>query len=162
VPTHGFDIENMGGTPEKVRERVQIAGSGTVLAEIAKVINAQPAGTEYGLVVRPTSAPFATGDDTYTAGGNGVALDASKAPVKHFSLQVVGTGAAASAWIVALEISLDNANWTEILRHVTADGDGVVLSAGPAPFPALFLRSRCVSVTLGGATNIVATILGVS
>lgn len=158
-PTHVFDIEKMGGSPEKVRERVQLAGSGTVLAEVVRVRNDAAASTDYGLVVRPIAV--VTRSDTYTGAANGTTASATGWPPKHFALQVVGTGAAATAWEVRLEGSLNGSNWMEMARHTQNDGDGIVVPQGFGPFPLLHLRTRCVSVTLGGATNIVATLLGV-
>lgn len=103
---------------------------------------------------------YQTRTDTYTVAGNGVTVDASASPLKYYSIQVKGTGAAATAWDVVLEASLDGVNFSQVLQHDTADGDGVVLWA-TTPAPALYFRSRCVSLTLGSATNIIVTILGV-
>lgn len=157
-PTHVFDVESLGGSPEKVRERVQIAGSGTTLAEVARVRNSQPGVADYGVVVRPV-APFATRADTYTTADDGTTVDRSTAPVSKFALQVVGTGDVPIAWDVRLEGSLDGTNWVEILRHTSSDGNKAIIST-PSPFPVLYLRSRCEALTLGLATNVVVTLLG--
>lgn len=101
-----------------------------------------------------------TRSDTYTVAANGTTIDCSTNPLKCFSIQVKGTGAAATAWDVVLEGSLNNVNFTTIVSHGTADLDGTTKSFA-TPFPVLYLRSRCASITLGGATNVVATILGV-
>jgi hypothetical protein len=98
--------------------------------------------------------------DTFTVAGNGTTVNASSTPLKHYSVQVKGTGAAASAWEVRLEASLDGVNFSQVLQHITSTGDGAILWA-TTPAPSLYFRSRCVSVTLGSATNLIVTILGV-
>jgi hypothetical protein len=107
-----------------------------------------------------------TRQDTFTVAANGTTVDASAQGAKQFSLQVKGTGAAATAWVVVLEISLDNANWTIVLTH-RSDESGYVYAAVdgqtiPLPYaaPCLYFRTRLVSITLGSATNVVATLLG--
>jgi hypothetical protein len=105
--------------------------------------------------------PFLTGADTFTVAANGTTLDAHLTPVKSFSIQVKGTGATATSWIIVLEGSLDNVNFTTLLQHMTSDGDGKILSSGASLFPVLYFRSRLVQVVLGSATNVVVTILGV-
>jgi len=99
--------------------------------------------------------------DTFTTAGNGVTVDVSANPLKSFSVQVTGTGAAATTWDVRLEGSLDNVNFTQILQHTNVTGDGAVQFGGAALAPARFFRSRAAGLTLGGATNIVVAILGV-
>jgi hypothetical protein len=107
-----------------------------------------------------------TRSDAHTATGNGTALDMSAQGAKFYSLQVKGTGAAATAWEVILQGSLDGTNWTTLLTHRNDDSDPVVASADgqtiylPVPTPMLHIRSRCVSVTLGSASNVTATIVG--
>lgn len=97
--------------------------------------------------------------DTYTTAANGTAVDVSAQGLAAFAIQVKGTGAAATAWNVVIEGSLDGTNYSTIATHVnTAHTDGQVLWVG-ASRPCLYFRSRCVSVTLGSATNIVATIV---
>ena len=105
------------------------------------------------------SNPFNAGSDTFTAPGNGVTQSAFSG-VKSFSIQVKGTGAAANAWNVVVEGSLDNVNFTPILVHNTATGDGVLLATTTSLTPCLFFRSRCRTLTLGPATAIVVSILG--
>lgn len=125
-------------------------------------------GTNDGDVSRanplPVVASFATRSDTYTTAANGTTVDVSVRPARRFSLQVKGTGAAASAWNVVLEGSLNNAQFTTILEHSNAgefrnaaDGETVYFDTN---VPWLYFRSRCVSVTLGSATNVIATIVG--
>lgn len=115
----------------------------------------------------PTGQYFATRSDTYTTTANGTQVDASTKPCKRFALQVKGTGAAATAWNIILEGSLDGTNYTTILQHATsgnnppfgAKADGETATADAGPF--LYFRSRsAATLTLGSATNVVATIVG--
>jgi hypothetical protein len=109
----------------------------------------------------PVGKAFKTRSDTFAATGNGTTVDASANPLKHFGLQVKGTGAAATAWTVVLEGSLDNANWTTILTHQNGtDADGSTKWTGTQDAPCLYVRTRCTALTLGGATNVVATLVG--
>ena len=105
---------------------------------------------------------FKTRSDTYTGTGNGTTVTITTAPLNVFAVQVTGTGAAASAWDVRLEGSLDGVNFSQILAHTNVTGDGVVLWLGATLSPSLYFRSRCAGLTLGTATNIVVTILGVT
>lgn len=98
--------------------------------------------------------------DTFTAPGNGVTQDIVNSPIKHFAIQVVGTGAVPTAWNVRLEGSLDNSNFTTILTHTEATGNGEILFSGANVYPVLYFRSRVVSLTLGLATNIVVSMVG--
>lgn len=114
----------------------------------------------------PTVPAFGTRSDTYTVAANGTTVDMSARPCRRFALQVKGTGAAATAWNVVIEGSLNNAQFTTILEHNSAgefrsaaDGETVYFDSG---VPWLYFRSRLVSVTLGSATNVVATIVGQS
>jgi hypothetical protein len=125
-------------------------------------------GTNDGDVSRsnplPTVPAFGTRSDTYTTAANGTTVDVSTRPCRRFALQVNGTGAAASAWNVVLEGSLNNSQFTTILEHSNAgefrnaaDGETVYFDTA---VPWLYFRSRLVSITLGSATNVVATIVG--
>jgi hypothetical protein len=110
-----------------------------------------------------TSAPnFGTRQDTFVAVGSGNTVNKSTAPIARFGLQIKGTGAAATAWDVVLEGSLDGINFSTILEHTSLVGDGQIMWSGPLDSPCLYFRSRVVSLTLGSATNIVATILGMN
>jgi hypothetical protein len=95
--------------------------------------------------------------DTFTGPATGTVVDASRHGCTLVGLQVKGTGGAASAWNVVLEVSLDGVNFAPLIAHDLDDGS--VIATG-SPFPVLYFRSRCVSVTLGGATNVVASIVG--
>jgi hypothetical protein len=125
-------------------------------------------GTNDGDVARtnpfPVGAYFSTRSDTYTATANGTQVDVSTKPCSKFSLQIKGTGAAATAWNILLEGSLDGTNYTQILQHSSAnplgaDTDGATVWTIAGPF--LYFRSRSAATfTLGSATNVVATIVG--
>ncbi len=105
---------------------------------------------------------YGTRADTYTAAASGTTLDIATRPSKYFALQVKGTGASATSWTVILEGSLDGTNFTEIFTHTnTVNSDGFTAWSSAVATPCLYIRSRCSAVVLGGATNIVATILGV-
>jgi len=139
----------------------------SVLYERVKLVHGVD-GTNDGDVARtnplPVGAFFSTRADTYTGTGNGTAVDVSTKPCSKFALQLKGTGAAASVWTVRLEGSLDGTNYYEVMRHAStnpignnADGEIVWCTAGPF----LYFRSRCSdTLTLGSATNIVVTIVG--
>lgn len=127
-------------------------------------------GTNDGDVSRanplPVVASFATRSDTYTTAANGTTVDMSARPCRRFAIQVKGTSAAASAWNVVIEGSLNNTQFTTILEHSNAgeirnaaDGETVYFDTA---VPWLYFRSRLVSITLGSATNVVATIVGQS
>lgn len=90
--------------------------------------------------------------ETFTGDGNGT-LASAHMPLKYFALQVVGTGAAATAWNVVLEGGLDSSNFTTLLNHVTADGDGKTIFSS-SETPVNNFRVRVASLTLGSATNI--------
>ena len=112
----------------------------------------------------PTVPAFGTRSDIYTTAANGTTVDVSARPVRRFALQVKGTGAAAAAWNVVIEGSLNNTQFTSILEHSNAgefrnaaDGETVYFDTA---VPWLYFRSRLVSITLGSATNVVATIVG--
>jgi hypothetical protein len=98
--------------------------------------------------------------DTFTVAANGTTVDVSDIPVSRFGLQVKGTGATPTAWEVVLEGSLNGTQFTTIATHKNGiDADGAThWQAQPAP--AKYFRSRLVSITLGSATNVIATIIG--
>lgn len=105
---------------------------------------------------------YGTRSDTFTSTGNGTAVDVSTRPMRKFGLQVKGTGATPTSWTVVLEGSLDGTNYTTILTHVNGtNADGAVVWSSAVETPCLYFRARCSALTLGGATNVVATILGV-
>lgn len=111
-----------------------------------------------------TKSDWFTRSDTFTVTGNGTTVDCSLNPCTNFSVQVKGTGATATLWDVRIEGSNDNVNFTQIIAHTNADADGQTKPLAPGTFtsfPCLYFRARCAGLTLGGATNIVVTILGV-
>jgi hypothetical protein len=61
------DVEDLigAGGAAVIRQRLQITGA--ILAEIARVMNTDPAGTEYGLVVRPVIARASSAVTTQVA-----------------------------------------------------------------------------------------------
>jgi hypothetical protein len=99
--------------------------------------------------------------DTFTSAGTGTTFDCSAQPLKNFTLQVAGTGSIATLWTVLLEGSVDNSNFTTILTHMTPVGDSICVFTGANHTPIIYVRTRVVTLTLGLATNIKATIVGV-
>lgn len=97
----------------------------------------------------------------FTTAVAGPTIDAVSAPPKAFSLQVKGVGAAATAWSVVLEGSNDGVTFSTILTHGTLDTDGKLLFTGTGFFPCKYFRSRVVSLTLGPATGLIVSSLGV-
>jgi hypothetical protein len=109
-----------------------------------------------------SAVQFDTRSDTFTTTGNGVTVNASASPKKYYSVQVDSTGGVASVWDVRLEGSLDNTNFSQILQHTNTTGDGAVMFIGDSVAPALYWRVRCAGLTLGVATNIIVTSLGMN
>ena len=98
--------------------------------------------------------------DTFTGTGAGTAVASVELGVSHFALQVKETGTVTS-WTVVVQVSLDGTNYVTILTHTKAgDGDGAIVFSGPNRYPALYFRANCTAVTLGGGTNVIATIVG--
>lgn len=95
-----------------------------------------------------------------TTGVVGASLGApGGAPFATYAVQVKGTGGAPTSWIVLLEGSLDNANWTTIITHNATDGSTSTDSTGK---PFLFVRTNVTALTLGGsATDIKITAVAV-
>ena len=75
-----------------------------------------------------------------------------------FAIQVTGVGAAATAWDVDLDATLDGTNYTTIDTHATGDGNGVILWT-TTPTIAQNLRVILNSVTLGSATAVEVRVL---
>jgi hypothetical protein len=96
--------------------------------------------------------------DTFTGTGSGTAVDVSAQGMKHFGMQVKGTGAAPTSWTVVLEVSLDGTNYTTLITHTnTEDSDGAV-KWSPVAIVGLHFRSRVTALALGSASNIIVTI----
>lgn len=107
-----------------------------------------------------TSPAFNTRADTFTSTTSGTTVDAHLAPVKYFTISAKATGAVTS-WTIVLEGSLDNTNFTTLLTHTNVTpGDGSLITTGTSAIPMLYFRARCSAITLGGGTNVIATILG--
>lgn len=100
--------------------------------------------------------------DTYTIAATGETVDATPSGFRSFGIQVKGTGAAATAWSIVLEVSLDGTNFATLLEHDSSagDSDGGIVWSGAADSPSLYFRSRLISVTLGSASSIRVTIAG--
>lgn len=100
-----------------------------------------------------------TRQDTYTGTGAGTIISLTDNPTKVHAIQVKGTGAAATSWTVLLEGSLDGVNFSTVLTHNATDGSTVF--SGTALNACKYIRSNCTALSLGSASNIVVTILGV-
>jgi hypothetical protein len=103
----------------------------------------------------------ASRSDTYTATGTGTTMGTPDHCLTRFGIQVKGTGASATSWAVAIEVSLDGTNFATVESHSSADGDtdgAIVWSSSDTP--AIYFRSKCTSLTLGSATSITVTIIG--
>ena len=140
------------------------AGSGTSIA------TDDIGGTHYQRIKRSVGVDGSAADfrdqvtrqETFTTAANGTAQDVSNQGFSSFALQVVQTGTVTS-WTVVVQASLDGTNYATILSHTKAgDGDAAIVFSGPNRYPALYFRASCTAITLGGGTNVVATIVGVS
>lgn len=91
--------------------------------------------------------------ETFTQAGEGTGFKLGM-PCRVFSLQLKGTGAAASAWSGTLKGSLDGVNWTALITHANGgDTDGALKCVSDKPVR--YVRMDLDSVTLGSATNVV-------
>lgn len=93
-----------------------------------------------------------------TTGALEVLSSPGGAPYATYALCVKGVGAAASSWSVTIDGSLDNANWTAIVTHASADGSIVWDATGK---PVTFVRANVGSLTLGSATALSVSIVAV-
>lgn len=138
---------------------VGAAGAQTLRVALSDADKAFLDGVESGLATLATSA-FFTRSDSYTTAANGTTVDASAKPPKYFSVQVKGVGGAGTVWDIRLECSLNGTDFSQVIQHTNTDTDGFVKSL-TTPFPCLYFRSRASgAVTLGGASALVATIIG--
>ena len=158
VEINASDGDNIAIKDSTGTNALSISASGAAKVDGSAVT--QPISGTVAISNLPTA--FQTRSDTFTVAGNGIAVDASSNPKKYYTMVVKGTGGAAATWDVRLEGSLDNTNFSQILQHTNTTGDGAVLFIGASVAPALYFRARCDAVTLGGASSIVATILGVN
>jgi hypothetical protein len=143
-------------------DTVQVtAGSGTSIAtdDVPGVGHVQRVKRQVGADGLATDfLDKSSRSDTFTTTTNGATVDVSAQGMSRFALQVKGTGAVPTSWEVVLEVSLNGSQFTPILTHKSGvDADGSVLLFGAAG-PVLYFRSRCVSVALGPASEVVATI----
>ena len=100
-----------------------------------------------------------TTSDNYTTTATGTTADVNVQGMANFSLQCKGTGATPTSWTILLEGSNDNTNFTTLITHTnTVYSDGITASIGPVG-PFKYYRTRCTAITLGGASNIVATVV---
>lgn len=138
------------------------AGSGTSIA------TDDVGGVHYQRIKRTVGADGSATDfldkvtrqETFTATADGTAQDVSAQGFSKFALQVVQTGTVTS-WTVVVQASLDGTNYVTILSHTKAgDGDAAIVFSGPNQYPALYFRTSCTAITLGGGTNVVATVVG--
>jgi hypothetical protein len=92
-------------------------------------------------------------------------------PLLYGSLLVYGNGAAAAAWTINFEVSLDNTHWTPVFRHTNTNSvDGqmvfssqtaaIIQTTISAEFPATYFRINASALTLGLATSITCIALG--
>jgi hypothetical protein len=103
--------------------------------------------------------PFIRTVDTHTVVGSG-SITTLDAPLRSWTIVVVGTTAPATLWDVTLEGSLDGVKFSDMLNHTSLTGDGQHLFSGTTLFPALYIRTTVNTLTLGPATDIVVTVLG--
>lgn len=94
----------------------------------------------------------------FIADGVGASKDLRQMPCSKWSLQVNGSGMSATAWTVALEVSLNGGGWTTILTHNTATLDNVTISITDKP--ALFYRVTLTGLTLAPAGALYVHVLG--
>lgn len=156
-------------SPTPLPVSFQAGSTVTVLASTVGVVQAGPfnVGQVGVFVVTPSTNAFSINGissyrtDAYAAPGAGPTVNVSSSPLRTFSIQVTGAGAAADAWDVLLEGSLDGSRFTTLLEHTELTGDGEALFSGTNLQPILYYRSRVVSLTLGGASSVSVTALGV-
>lgn len=73
-----------------------------------------------------------------------------------------GTPQAASAWSLIVEGSIDGINWSQIFNHISGtNADGSIMFSGANDYPVNYIRMRMVSLTLGSASKVRVSLLGV-
>lgn len=96
----------------------------------------------------------------HAAAESGAVQDVSFQGMSKFALQVKGNGAVPTNWSVSLQTSLNGSDFSTVLVHDKANnGDGGVVSL-PVLSPTLYFRYVVDSLTLGGATSITVTAVG--
>lgn len=103
-------------------------------------------GTEWRPIGTPTPV---TGSGALAA--TGISLITAVEGRSIYGLQVTGQAVPATAWDVRLEGSVDQLSWTEILSHVTSDGDGEIKFSGGNRYPVEWVRINVNALTLGPA-----------
>ncbi len=98
-------------------------------------------------------------DSITTTGPSGI-IDISDNPLSIWSLQVKGIAVSATSWEVVLEGSVDGTNFSNILKHTTLKGDGVMMVSGTTQFLANYFRISVNSLVLGPATSITVSVVG--
>lgn len=147
--TNAVSVSQIGSTTVST-------GNGVVGAGVQRVVIASDQ-TAFAVTTAPA---FGTRSDTFTTTSNGTTVDAHLAPVKSFTIAAKATGAVTS-WTIVLECSLDNTNFSTVLTHTNVTpADGQTMSTGTNLYPCLYYRSRSTAITLGGGTNVIATIVG--
>jgi|GEM_PF-5738260 len=183
-PTTGVDatlvtfilcVADTGSSPQSVQMSVLVLPTDSSATIRQKMIDLAKAKTlsEFGLVVKNEDIivpSFSTGasttasetrTDTFTTPGSGVIIDTSLRPLSVFAIAVEGVGGTPVSWDVRLEGSLDGSKWTKILQHTHITAETESIYSGSNRNPCLFIRSNCVDLSLGLATAIKVTILGV-
>lgn len=93
----------------------------------------------------------------FTATGQSKAIPLPEPFARSFAIQVKGVGGTPTSWTVALEGSLDGANWTTLGTHNAVDGSTV----WAVDKPVTFVRINVSALTLAPATAINVGILAV-
>jgi threonine dehydrogenase-like Zn-dependent dehydrogenase len=96
--------------------------------------------------------------DTFTATGTGTPVTITAASMDTWALQVNATNGPATSFTVALEGSLDGIDYSTILS--TTSTEGVIWGATDFRRAVLYFRINVTALVLGGATNIVVTVVG--
>lgn len=104
-------------------------------------------------------SPFSVQSDSYVSTTSGTIVDVSANPLAQFTLSVAPTGAVV-VWTVILEGSLDGTNFTTIATHTNLVGANTAIFSGSNKTHCLYFRTRCLAITLGLGTNVVATVVG--
>lgn len=153
------DLEALTG--HVAAEEVLFSGESDAVVQLVKLVDTT--GSEGARTVTTSRLEqllsVSARSDTFTGTGNGTAVNVATTGRSRFGMAVKGTGAAASAWTVNLQVSLDGTNYATLLSHANSDGDGAAVWV-PTPSPALYFRTNVSALTLGSATNIVVTIIG--
>lgn len=152
TPTLDLDAENLPGAgpagQDIYRERVQVTG--TLLAEIARVLAAQIVGTEYALATRNIPTFYGTQANAWNAvavAANGVSasIDTQLAP----NISVFGN-VGGGATTLTVQFSQDNVNFYDATNSV-ANGDFSVSG---------IYGARYIRLKSSNARTITATIAG--